>query len=76
MNVILGLALLHKSAARISEEAGRRLEGGLRLGHAEPSHRVHCREARIDLSDLTVETAVRTSWLPMVSSAALRCVKG
>jgi hypothetical protein len=26
----------------------------LRLGHAESSHGVHCRDARIDLRDLTV----------------------
>ena len=51
-------ALLHKSAAgRIPPEDDRELKGGLRLGHAEPSHGVHCREARINLGHLTAETA-------------------
>ncbi len=51
-------ALLHKWAAgRIPPEDDRELEGGLRLGHAEPSHGIHGREARIDLGHLTAETA-------------------
>ena len=33
------------------------LEGGLRFGHAEPSHGIHGRHARIDLGHLTAETA-------------------
>jgi transposase len=33
------------------------LEGGLRFGHAESSHGIHGRHARIDLGHLTAETA-------------------